>query len=462
MKEVVVISDPSIDVDKYGEISILDTRDTNPNIKHIEEVGSYSPYVDINGAVFDHMNINSFHLSIGSFLPSISISINDSSKRLQSYSTLIDVIIKVYVKSRNKDFKPIRQNYKVTDCKSYESEDGGKEIVMSGILFIESLHSDTIKSWKDLTSFEVFQKIAKDAELGFASNETASNDKMTRYCTNVTLLEFIKNDLSLQIYKDDDSFFKVFIDQYYYLNLVEVNQLISIKEQIKLMSNVRVITDDANATSEEVELMMDDFYLTDMSRRAYYNNYIKTYNFSNNIGSSINGYGNKLYLQYYDYTEREYKEFFINPLITEGLGDQYKPNDPVDPITKTLHLGEQFNDNVHANYYFAKASNELNNNNLNKFKLECLLSDINSAIRCYQIMPIILEEKDHERLGNTEEEELGEKKVVIDRYLSGFYVTTGIELDYIDHVFSETIICNRREFYQKQEMTDSMTDEKNK
>lgn len=452
MKEVVVIFDPEIDVDKYGEISIPDYEygsgiapDFEPSIQYSKEAGSYSPLVDINGVLFDKQQISDFKLTVGNFLPSIDITVIDDDKKLQSYASLTDIIVKVFIRSRNKDFKPIRQNYKIVSSDSYEAN-GHINISMHGILFIDKLYSDTVKSYSQMSSFDTFQEIAKELELGFAANEFTTNDVMTRICPNISLLEFIENDLSLSVYKDDNSFFKVFIDQYYYLNLVEVNQLITVKEEMSVMTNILTVIDEEYYNSAEPQGEAEEFFLTNITSRSWSSGFLSNYTFTNNVGSALFGYGDKLYIQEYSINAREYKEFFINPLVTEGIDDTYATTETIDPVTKTLHVGEQMDDNVHKNFYFAKANNELNNQNLTKFNLNCSLRDINTQVRCYQITPVIIEEKDTERLANEEQKEIGNEGIVIDRFLSGFYVSTQVEYVYDGESFYNNVICSKREF----------------
>lgn len=458
MKDVVVIFDPTIDVNKYGEISLPDFEygsdgngKQNPDNKSSKRAGAYSPFIDINGIVFSESRIKSCSIKVGSFLPEITVSLYDEDKALQSYSNLTDVTLKIFIRSKNKDFKPVRQNYKITNCNSYNSEEKGSVISMSGVLMIPELFSDTIKCYPKMTSFDTLQKIAKELQLGFSCNEFSTVDEMTRICPNISLLEFVNNDISLSMYKDDESFFKIFIDQYYYLNVVEVNQLISLEEEYqKINSIISSVSEDLNGDTDSSELL-DDFFLTNINDYNQTDKFIGSHSFSNEIGSSINNFGDKLYMQYYDSLSNEYKEFFATPLITSGTSEEDKTTETIDKITKSVHIGSQQNDNVHKNYYFAKTNNTLNNVNLTKFNLKIDLNEINNAIRCYMLIPVVIEEKDSNKHVNKdseyEKDDKKSKKMIVDKFMSGFYVSTAVEYNYSEN---ETmvcrVVCSKREF----------------
>ena len=73
--------------------------------------------------------------------------------------------------------------------------------------------------------------------------------------------------------------------------------------------------------------------------------------------------------------------------------------------------------------------NNLNKNNFSLFSMEFSLSDINPMLHCYMSVPIVIEEKDNTRLVNQEYEQQ-QNKLVIDRYLTGMYVITGMKYEY--------------------------------
>lgn len=450
MKEVVTIFDPEIDVNQYGEMKIEDediTKDSNDN--YARKVGRYSPFIDINGHIFMDDDIISLSISVGeSFLPTLQVTVRDNHKFLVSYSNLSDYIVKVFIRSQNREFKPIRQNYHITSS-YYSGTDESREYTMSGTLFIEGLHTDVVKSWGRLNSFDLCQRLAKDLKLGFATNELATNDEMCRICPNVTLMEFIKTDVETSIYKDDDSFFKLFVDQYYYLNLIEVNQLISCKLDIKLLSDTLTLIEDHQYNEETQDPELKEFLLGNIAELGNRHCYFSEYSVNNNIGSRREN-GSKLYSQYYDNKEKKYKEFYVEPLVSKDITERHMTTDQLDPTNKSINFSEQYNDNVHSNYYTAKLLNSLNKNNFSLFSMEFSLSDINPMLHCYMSVPIVIEEKDNTRLVNPEYEQQ-QNNLVIDRYLTGMYVITGMKYEYdSDQGMKHQVRVAKRELERQQ------------
>ena len=443
MKEIVTIFDPTIDVNKYGEMKIEDaaiTQDSNDN--YARKIGRYAPFVDINGRLFMEEDIISLSISVGQgLLPSINLTIRDNAKLLSSYSNLTDVVDKVFIRSQNKEFKPIRQNYHITSA-YYSEYSTGREYTMSGVLFIEGLHSDVVKSWGRLSSYDLCQCIAKDLELGFASNETTTNDEMCRICPNVTLTEFIKTDLETSIYKDDDSFFKLFIDQYYYLNLVEVNQMLSCKLDIKQLTDTLSLVEEHHYDGEIQQPQLQEFILGNLPELAHGHCYFESYSTNSSMGSGSN---NRQYAQYYDNNAKQYKEYYLSPLVSKDLTENHMTTASLDPAVQSINFGEQYADNVHANYYAAKLLNSLNLSNTFSFTIDLTLTDVNPMLYCYMSVPIIVEEKDNTRLDNTEST-TANNKLVLDRHVTGMYVITGMTYNYDNAGMTHSITAAKREF----------------
>jgi len=278
---------------------------------------------------------------------------------------------------------------------------------------------------------------------------------MCHVCPSMSFLDFIQYDILPSIYKDDNSFFKVFIDQHYYLNFVEINKMVVTDGELMKITEIKemAIADVQNGQEDEGELK--DFFLhniDDLGRA----NFIVDYSNKNNIGSVINGLGSKLYLQMYEKTDEEFKEFYIQPLVTEGNKTPHKTNELSDKITKTIHFGEQNNVNVHKNYFAAKGLNEMNITSLSNYKISVTLTAINPAIRCFMQIPIIIQNRDvdkflHDRPedenNDTKYNDTLKKDIVIDKFVSGFYISTKIRYIFSEgNIITMNIDCNKRDF----------------
>lgn len=449
MIDAVVIFDPEIEL---SELSIPNPEEkpeynsTNPN----KALGLYSPIIQINDKYFDHYSITSSVIEIGEFLPKLIISIRDEERILSNQASVTDAIIKLFIRSKNKEFKPIRQDYKITSFSKSDSI-----VYITAVLNLPDLFNEKITSYGKLSSFDTIKKIAKDLKLGFASNETSTNDVMCHICPSMSLIDFIQNDIVPSIYKDDNSFFKVFIDQFYYLNMIEINKMVITDGELQKITSIKEIALGDVMNGEEDEGTLEEFFLHNIEDFGR-TNFIINYSNKNGIGSAINSIGSKLYLQMYEKTDEEFKEFYIKPLLTENDKGKHKSNEMSDEIIKTIHFGEQDNINVHKNYFTAKGLNEINLTSLLNYKLSVSLTTINPAIRCFMQIPIIIQNRDVDQfLHDNPDDENNDlqynkklkKDIVVDKFVSGFYISTKIRYIFTgSNIITMDIDCNKRDF----------------
>lgn len=449
MIDAVVIFDPEIEL---SELSVPNSEEkkeynsTNPN----KALGLYAPIIQINDKYFDHYSIKSSTIEVGDFLPKLVISIKDEERILSNQASVTDAIVKLFIRSKNKEFKPIRQDYKIISFSKMDSM-----VYITAVLNIPDLFNEKIVSYGKLSSFDTLKKIAKDLKLGFASNETSTNDEMCHICPSMSLVDFIQNDIVPSIYKDDNSFFKVFIDQFYYLNMIEINKMVVTDGEMQKITSIKEIALGDVMNGEEDEGTLEEFFLHNIEDFGR-TNFITDYSNKNGIGSSINSIGSKLYLQMYEKTDEEFKEFYIKPLLTENSKEKFKSNEMTNEIVKTIHFGEQNNINVHKNYFAAKGLNEINLTSLLNYKLSVSLTTINPAIRCFMQIPIIIQNRDADQFlhdnpddenNNLQYNEKLKKDIVVDKFVSGFYISTKIRYVFTGtNIITMDIDCNKRDF----------------
>ena len=456
MDSISVIFDPKIEL---AELSIQDVEfGSNPNYKpkggetkFSKLVGDYSPFVEINGMKFSGYDIENFVLDLSGFVPRVTIAIKEKSGLFASKSYPKDGdLIQVYIKSNNKDFKPVRQDFRVLDCDAGPSVDDKGEIntfIVEGIINLPDMWVDKAKSYPGKTSLDTITDICKDLKLGLAVNETSPSDAMTRICPYTTYEDFILNDIIPSTYKDDNSFFTAFLDHHYYMNYIEVNSLITHDREFDQATINFLAHSDYNPDDNpEVEKELTEMYLSNSKQVYGTPNQITGYapiNDSGNI-SLKNGY--RTYIQYYDKDAKDTQQYFIETLNTEGVENKIILKGRIDEDhtkqVKTVNLGYQFNDNVHENYHHARVQNKYNNEELNKLMMVVDLATINPNIHRYQILPIyIINNRGsdvRERATAAEEDSPN----AIDAFLSGYYVVMGIK-----YVFSGS--GGNKRFYQQ-------------
>ena len=421
--------------------------------KASEKAGSYMPYISINGMVFSESLLKSFILDVTEFLPTVTFVIEDVAENfINDFYPMDGDVVSVYIKSENKDFKPIRQDYRISNANSLPSDGNKTKFIVSASLDIPKLYADYIKSYPESTSLKVAEEISEHLSLGFASNEDETNDSMNWICPNVTILDFIKNDLLCHSYKDDNSFFICFIDQYYYLNFLEVNTLIKKEFDFEKVSNVLIkesyYEDSVNENTTEY------FFLTNASSASPTPNYITKYTVLNNSGDISMSTGYRNIINSYSKNDKEMEQYFLESLSTDGTTEDEiilrgKASENSEDHPKSFWFGGKSKENIHENYYFADANNKINNDELGKINLKVYLPSINTSIHKYKIVPVHIVNKndafvDAQPSADTDQE----TNISVNKLLSGFYIVTSIKYAYLPKVneFRTELILSKREF----------------
>jgi hypothetical protein len=226
--------DPSIQIDRLevedvftGTSDKLDSnkKDTLKGQQVQNQLGVDYPFVTVNNYVFDTNEIELFKLDATGFVPRVMFVFRlrkSDAFKSQAYPKDGD-ILSIFIRAKNNAFKPIRNDYLITDVSSGEGgvENMGGITTISGELFIPHIKDEIIKSYKG-NSFDVLKQIAAELKLGFATNETSTVDSQSWLCAGSTWEEYIQNVVKAS-WKDDNSFYKCFIDVYYHLNFINVN-----------------------------------------------------------------------------------------------------------------------------------------------------------------------------------------------------------------------------------------------
>lgn len=420
MNEIIKILEPTI---KTKPIEFAPQYDNDGRKMDVagEKLGLSSPYITINTLAFWDTSISEFLMDTSGFLPKVTFTIFDINQRLTNEFLPIDDIACIFIRSDNTDFSSVRQDFKITSfSKVYDDV-----YSVEAILHIPNLFNDEIYGHKG-TSFSCLKEIASLLGLGFASNIQDTNDSMYHICSNDNFKEFITNDILSYIYKDDRSFFVCYIDQWYYLNLIEVNCLL--KKEIELNQTSWV----AGASTElhkEKEKNIESLFLSNLPDSDGRANFVNDYEIINIGGmkSIKNGYRQNVI--YYDKDKKSHQQYFIESLTTEGIDADDRVikgerNEDHTKNTRNIHFESLFLDNAHENYFFAKAFNRLNVEEINKFKVKFDMNGINFGLMNYMVIPIHIS-NNSEVYGDLEG-----GGVDVNVPLSGNYIITSMMYEY--------------------------------
>lgn len=412
------------------------------NFQLSKTLGDFSPFVMINGMRFDTKLISYFELDLSGFLPKIVVTIQEVGGIFQSKHFPKDGdLISVYMRSRSLDFKSIRNDFRILDIPPRPSEDSQGEnnkFTISGILNVPGIHSEKMAYYQG-TSFQVLQTIARELGLGFASNDDSTNDDMVWINPADSVLKFVTEDVVAHAYKSDRTFYTAFVDQYYYLNLVEVNSLIVHDMEPELVKTVRTSAEDFYKSDTPIEAETKALVLTNNTTAMDTPNFITKYAPINNSGNISLKNAYRRVLQQYNKGDRSRIEYFIETLTTDGSDDKVilkgREDEDHTQFVKYKYLGQQINDNMHANYLHAMVQNYQNLTELTKVGITLVLPDMNPALYKFQPVPVIIVNKGNmNRVGLTRDasqtNEQNDPTGTMDQFLSGVYLLTNLRYIY--------------------------------
>lgn len=452
--------EPTIELD---ELEILDvdegTGDMPPKgQKTSRTLGTEYPLIQINDYVFQDSEIVKLEIDQTEFLPTLHLKVSMSSNgqfTTAGFPKDGDVA-SVFISGREDLFKPIRNDYLITDVatRNLNNEGEGGTITITGSLRIPKIYDEICIS-KEGSSFEVLKEIAQDLNLGFATNEDGTEDSMIWISTYDTYENFIHHIIGSS-WKNEDSFFEAFIDVYYNLNFVNVNKMFN-NDTVPINGLIDKLTmlealDGEETDHQEFPLVFNN--LTDFKET---NTFITSYKVINNSSAISNKYGYKFHSVFFEQNSLKNWDIFSETLITSGsegnsilLRGRANEDFYLSQIKRNW-LGIQYSlpeHNVHDKFYFARSHNMMNNVELEKMNLEISSPRINLNIFKYERIPclIFLMSNPGRNMINDGEIETNEEaeNVSIDNFYSGFYLVKGMKF-----IFDSTDTEQQSRFKQK-------------
>lgn len=466
-RKIQKITVPTIEID---ELKMGNTDDPDNEMYSTDsrpkQSGSLFPLVQINKYSFSENEITNFELDLTGFLPTITVLIAQGDGRFLSKSYPKDGDpISIFIRSRVKEFNPIRCDFEITSISSAPSTDSTGNTVLYSIdatLRVPRLYAEFCKAYKDMSSYDALMTLATDMKLGFASNELITNDKMTWLCPYDTYLKFL-NDVTKASYKDDDSFFETWIDHFYIMNFVNVNNQFGEEFDIETAFETLNASNDFNV-GQNVEVEETKIVLSNHKNLRGSGNWISGYTLLNNCGQVVQANGYRRYVQFYDMNAEgepntKYQSYFIEPLSTKGVEDKIllrgriKEPEIYKEQNKNKFMGVHIANpvgQVHENYMHAIVNNFQNNMEIDKMTLHVKLTKANFNLYRGQRIPVlILNEPGTQRATMTQDPEAPENpKLVQDKFLSGYYYIKGMTISWSETNanFFQDLYLARREW----------------
>jgi hypothetical protein len=372
-----------------------DVQRTPDRTGYADQLGKKSPLIKIGNARIASTDIISASIYYDDFIPKIHVSIFDSIGTFTSVTfPKKNPLLTIYIAKSHAKLNELCQTFLITDIQSIPMSQSTIRYDFYGELYIPKLNGNFIKSYSNMTSQEALQQIARELEIGYASNEETFDDKMTWINPNLNYKSFIKT-IADHSFKNKDSFFECFIDRYYTLCLVNV------ENQLKPFDSDKDIPMGYAATSTEYidlslakdaseSLSIDEqvpIILTNGSSLGAGSDFtIVEYSMMSENGSILKRSGFRKRLQMYQHGEEEaLKDWFVEPLSTVSPdGEQVHQTPDLTDYTDEGNevvkwMGTDYG-NSHLSYKYAKLVNHHNREETEKHLMRVKLDGINHNI----------------------------------------------------------------------------------
>jgi hypothetical protein len=459
---ILTITEPTIKLDKVIFESL---GEGEPEAKGVNISKGYLLMVSINGYIFSDSDILRMVLNCGGAIPTINLTISDSMGlfNIDTFPRDGDVINFRMGTLDKTSYKDIRIDFDITsaDQPRQNADIKGGKYNFSGRMKVPGLYADECKSYGVGTSLDHIESIANDLKLGVATNIDSANDKMNLILPFNSRFDTL-GDLVRHSYIDEDSFQSYCIDQYYYINYVNLNTLLESEESVEEMifAYDKEINDmPGNGSDDSPNQTKKPLILTNHKRDIGTNLFIEAQSLINSSGSKVKKNGYKRTLQFFENDSDEgLVSHEIEPLSGKNMSDIEEPmkgrrgEDRYKGETKTKYTGRKNADpetsHTHLNYEYAAISNAQNLDEIKKMSLEVSLAAFNPAIHLFQKLPILIYTGNQQKLGADKvikdaKKEKGFDTIVdddlatltagsyvVDEFLSAFYIVGGIEYTY--------------------------------
>ena len=470
-KTGIVVDELAI-ANRTGNVDSPDTflRDTDD-----KEAGYFKPVVFINGYFVDKFLMD-FSLDLNEILPVVSFKFYTGIATFLAVSYPKDGdIVSIYIRSNVNVYKPVRMDFNILSVDSNVSDMPDGDMIVFSILGecrVPGFYSEVCKAYRDKTSYNTLFQVSQDLDLGFATNDPNLNDTMTWICPNLSYYNFIK-DVSLSSYKDDRSFYATWVDIYYNLNFVNINNQLEAQD---VAQTVKVQVGAGKGAANDtlfpgIELLPVDLPLLVTNSLSYagYPFYINGYTLISEAGNTANKMGYIQVVQLYD-ENTEYKEsaavksvsYEIQATTTEDVQENMvlqrgRPSEKEYLKEKRkkwmgiLDSGPE--GQVHPNYLQARVQNPLNLSDVTKFTLQVETISYFAGFYRGQCVPVaIYTTQKGPRMENTgisnDQKSSNSSGIILDQFLSGTYVLMGYTIGWdTARGFYQTLNLCKREWF---------------
>lgn len=420
--------------------------DNKQEIQQTLIYGIQAPLIKINNIVVDFIDVIEFSLKSVNDLPTINMIVKDRYNLTRLVDTPgNDNLLRVQILPQfDNTYKKIDLDFFITSLKI-----NNDYISITGSYKLPKLTSSNIKSFGEINTFDLFETIATDTGLGFATNvETNDINKKYVYCDNKSYLDILNREIR---YSSEDKYILDFwVDFWNNLNLVNIYERYnSIDSDEDMMIWVSSQTKEIREGIVP-EPMQITATLTNHPNMASNELYVQNYKIINNAGQNSFRGTDRVY-SIYEIDKHEYMDHLIQD------GDVKK-----DIFVKYDYLGESYGG---FNYLLAE---KIRSDFLTKMQTESIevelntpllglmrgnnvnfvsyINDSNTDYRQQNLIDNGVMNQSPEQsvpLEDEDSKQTGEDKFIIDNSISGQYTICGCNIKFSNNKWSYLVNLKR-------------------
>lgn len=417
--------------------------------------GYSKPVIFINGYFLQNYLLD-FSLDLNQILPTVSFKFYTGNSSFVNINYPKDGdIVSIYIRSNVSDYKPVRMDFSILSVDSNLSTTPEGEMITFLILGecrIPGFYTEVCRSYSNKTSYQTLLEVSQELNLGFATNDPNLEDRMTWICPNLSYYNFIK-EVSISSYKNDRSFYATWVDLYYNLNFVNINNQLEAEDVSQI---VKAVPGSATGKANDsifpgIELIPAEIPLlvTNHPQLYGYPFFINAYTLLSEAGNKTNQMGYIQEVQFYDENAQyqnlpteKYVKYTVEPTTTEKVQENMilqrgraSEKEYLKEIRKRW-MGILFSGKdgqVHPNYLQARVQNPLNLSDVTKFTLQVETGSYFPGFYRGQAVPVVIYVTESgPRMDNTgksnNQQTQNQRGIVKDEFLSGQYVLMGFTI----------------------------------
>lgn len=418
------------------------------DIQQTKVYGIMNPLIEINNIIIDFDNIIYFSLKSHESTPTLSLTVIDKYDLIRTIdSPGLDNEIRIQIiPSYDNAYKKINLTFFVKNIKINR-----EFITLTGIYKVPALMHSQFKSFGNINTYKLFENIAIDTKLGFATNTEENNcDNRYVYCDYKSYLDIMDREIGYS--GNQVEIYDYWIDLWNNINLVNIYERYN---SIDSEDDMMIWVSGDNKTITEGSHIEPINVVADINNHPMYSNSelcVEDYHINNNTGIQCNMGTDRIYSVYLN-DKNEYFDHIIQD------GDVKN-----DIYIKHEYLGENIGE---YNYLLQKKIRETFIQKINSESIEVIMrypllglmrgSKVNFT---WYINDSLLEQKkstliqddiisnpqtiinyDSNNMNN--EQNISGGEFIIDKNISGQYLITSVNIEYSDNKWQYKLKLNR-------------------